>query len=355
MRITSGQRRSCGPFLGRMAAFTLIEMLTVIAIIGVLTAILLPTIGMIRGKARQRSASAGISNIASAMVQYEIDFGAFPPDSSDCLPNGAGEPFEDMNTPNECMVWFLTRSFDKTEGAGVPNLAIPGDEWAVPPQNSLKVYARVTGGPYLDIKAKQKRDYDGDGFYEFLDPWGRPYMYHAYLDDWQGASASVDAGDDTILNVTLSLAVPPDMPGITGVRGRIQLRNMDPWNGAFDFEGAGDDTIRIQFSSPQGGSASGEFRFLLHNNEGVDIYSLGPNGKTRVNAAPSHDGDTLEWEPQNTRYLRQVLDPGPPTVIYETYAQWEMIWGTPGDGNDVVNTGNIGIANEKDRDDINNW
>ena len=339
MKIRYCQRRSRGPFLGRMAAFTLIEMLTVIAIIGVLTAILLPTIGMIRAAARKKSASAGISSIASAVVQYEIDFGAFPPDSSDCLPNGVGEPFEDLNTPNECFVWFLTRSFDKTEGAGVPNLAIPGDEWAVPPQNSLKVYARVTGGPYLDIKAKQKRDYDGDGFREFLDPWGRHYMYRAYLHDWRGVTGS--SVDGQVL--TLSLNMPVELQDLTGAMGQVQLRGFDPssFNGTFDFEGSGTTDIDIAFSSAIGLPAvTGQYRFLLHNNESVDIYSLGPNGRTRTAGHPLSGGSAVEWKPGSSA---------------TEFAKWIEVWGTPGDGNDVVNTGNIGIANEKDRDDINNW
>lgn len=53
----------------RRRAFTLIELLTVIAIIGVLAGILIPVIGMVRSKAR---ASASVSNLRQIFVALSL-------------------------------------------------------------------------------------------------------------------------------------------------------------------------------------------------------------------------------------------------------------------------------------------
>ena len=61
-------------------AFTLIEMLTVIAIIGILAAILITTVPIAMRKARIATANADVSNLTQAATAYSLDFGAFPPD-----------------------------------------------------------------------------------------------------------------------------------------------------------------------------------------------------------------------------------------------------------------------------------
>lgn len=55
------------------AAFTLIELLTVIAIIGILAAILIPTVGKVREKARQSASISNLKQIAQALVLYASD------------------------------------------------------------------------------------------------------------------------------------------------------------------------------------------------------------------------------------------------------------------------------------------
>jgi prepilin-type N-terminal cleavage/methylation domain-containing protein len=55
------------------AAFTLIELLTVIAIIGILAAIIIPTVGQVRAKARQANSLGNLKSIAQAVVLYAND------------------------------------------------------------------------------------------------------------------------------------------------------------------------------------------------------------------------------------------------------------------------------------------
>jgi prepilin-type N-terminal cleavage/methylation domain-containing protein/prepilin-type processing-associated H-X9-DG protein len=61
------------------AAFTLIELLTVIAIIGILAAILIPTVGSVRTQARQAQCVSNLRQIGVALATYaDAHRGAFP-------------------------------------------------------------------------------------------------------------------------------------------------------------------------------------------------------------------------------------------------------------------------------------
>lgn len=175
-----------------LSAFTLVEMLVVIAIIGILAAILLPVINMARKKARETTARSDIANLEQALAQYTMDFGALPPDKNDDLTTASGVDFSKMDTPNECLVWFLTRTYSRAvTAAGVPWAT--GTGWD--PATATPVFSRVAGGPYFSPKAKQIRDYDEDKFQEFVDPWGMPYFYRAYYNVDSQPLHNAEGGD----------------------------------------------------------------------------------------------------------------------------------------------------------------
>lgn len=67
--------------------FTLIELLIVIAIIGILAAIAVPMFQMRLYKARLTEVTNSMSSVASAMVMYRQDNGAWPPNT---LSDGVG-------------------------------------------------------------------------------------------------------------------------------------------------------------------------------------------------------------------------------------------------------------------------
>jgi len=63
----------------RRSAFTLIELLTVIAIIAILMGLLFPAIGTIKESGRKTQAKNDVTNIVAAVKQYYTEYGKYPP------------------------------------------------------------------------------------------------------------------------------------------------------------------------------------------------------------------------------------------------------------------------------------
>lgn len=59
-------------------AFTLIELLTVIAIIGILASILIPVVGKVRENAKRAHCSSNVRQVALAILTYESEVGVLP-------------------------------------------------------------------------------------------------------------------------------------------------------------------------------------------------------------------------------------------------------------------------------------
>ncbi len=108
-------------------AFTLIELLTVIAIIGILAALIVGLSGYAGHKANVGKAKADLEKIKNALEEYRLQYGVYPNDDATLADSLWNKPKNDPKV-------------------GKPFLVMPG--W---------------GSPTAD--------------YTLKDPWGNPYLY----------------------------------------------------------------------------------------------------------------------------------------------------------------------------------
>ncbi|GAB4165103.1 MAG: hypothetical protein Kow00107_11080 [Planctomycetota bacterium] len=122
--------------------FTLIEILVVIAIIGILVAIILPVLARVKDQAKVTRTSSLITTLTIACDLYYNDWGGvYPPafDSSGSAQKNGG-------------IELLYRALTTREG------------------RSTRDYA-------TDVSIEDIGDVDGDGQREFIDAWGNPLVY----------------------------------------------------------------------------------------------------------------------------------------------------------------------------------
>jgi prepilin-type N-terminal cleavage/methylation domain-containing protein len=79
-------------------ALTLIEVLAVVAIIAVLTGLLVPTIGWLRGSARQAACTSNLAQLGAATLIYsQLEGGRYP----------ASQHWGASRTPEKSSAWFV--------------------------------------------------------------------------------------------------------------------------------------------------------------------------------------------------------------------------------------------------------
>ncbi len=170
----------------RSAAFTLIELLTVITIIAILMAMLFPMIGQAKESARQRKADGDLRIIVQATQQYNVEYGQFPqinpnPSTTAATTDDAcGDKAAQMQLDN-CNLFNILRDFDKTPNDGHK-------------QNPRKVQ-------FLEGKPVSTPSNPRDGFLDnpsagagvlgaWYDPWGSQY------------NVVIDTNADNVLDLT---------------------------------------------------------------------------------------------------------------------------------------------------------
>ena len=144
----------------RTNAFTLIELLTVIAIIGVLVALLFPAVKSALTKAEASKAAAGVTSLSTAFRSYYTEYGKWP--IADTAPNHS---------------YIIDKNFvAMLQGANstIVNVPLgPGEPAFGAPFNPVGT-ATLQGNPhgihFLDFK---QADLDNAG--NFVDPWKVPY------------------------------------------------------------------------------------------------------------------------------------------------------------------------------------
>lgn len=97
-------------------AFTLIELLMVIAIIGILAGILIPTVGAVRKQANVAASKSQITSYLTAIQMFKGDYGYYP------LVTGTGESEKfELNSPANCTELIKTLTGRDTDGGVLSN------------------------------------------------------------------------------------------------------------------------------------------------------------------------------------------------------------------------------------------
>lgn len=143
------------------SSFTLIELMTVVAIIAILAGLVLGGAGAVRQRASRGQAKAEIAAIEAALGRYQMDFGTYPV-SSGITPSGTNYP--------------ATPSSYNTSGQ-----ALFAALWGA------STYSGTAGAKqYLSVKPSMVNTI---GVNYFIDPWGYAYGYY-----WSGTNSVFGVG-----------------------------------------------------------------------------------------------------------------------------------------------------------------
>jgi prepilin-type N-terminal cleavage/methylation domain-containing protein len=150
------------------AAFTLIELLTVIAIIAVLMGLLFPALSGAKEQARRADAGVALRNIVAACKSYQTDYGKFPPVATATDSSGIssyGDKNEGKCKDNNSTLFDILRSINR--GANV--------DYKMNKRQSKYIEGKVAN----DKKNPRNGFCDGSDFQayagQYMDPWGAQY------------------------------------------------------------------------------------------------------------------------------------------------------------------------------------
>lgn len=150
--------------------FTLVELLTVIAVIAILAGIAIPVVVGMQSKGRETSARADMNAISMGLTQFKSDYSVWPQIGPDGSLTGSGDllietPFVPGTTLSKA-----EEAYDNLTEALTWNKVDSSS-----PADPSSTFGNSKKKRYLDPPAKTvTTKNDKTGYYK-LDPWGRRY------------------------------------------------------------------------------------------------------------------------------------------------------------------------------------
>ena len=194
---TSGGRGSCRAAVRSRKAFTLVELLVVITIIGILIALLIPAVGIVMRNARNAQISLEINGLASALEAYKLEMGDYPPDfalvggnmlnpqvgtDAQQVSNHLARKYRRRNKQADAIAPAQLEGLDPSEALVFWLSGVSDDPMR--PLTSRKAYdafpAKVRGAtPFFEFDQSRLQDKDNDGWPEYYPPANvtAPYVY----------------------------------------------------------------------------------------------------------------------------------------------------------------------------------
>lgn len=149
--------------------FTLIEMLTVMTIIAILTALVIAIAGYAQRRSAETKAQGQIASMAAALESYKQDNGSYPRDSSrtDGIdPRVNGNPSSSTYLTANI---FLYKALSGDTG--------PGSTPIVPPQPDAVPDGKPESTPYYNFPASMLKTASTGAVSYIVDPFGNPFGY----------------------------------------------------------------------------------------------------------------------------------------------------------------------------------